>query len=142
MSQKQIALVENLGLPQEAVAVNHRAWFQDVNGNRAVFIDQTAFLCYSLRDPTLHRFCAVQLVEAGIAKVPEVCAAFKLSSRTFSRWRTGLRKEGIAGLVAEKFGRKPKSNPTLIAGVVRCYHEGMSTYKIGTRLGICPSTVQ
>ena len=52
-----------------------------------------------------HQFCAVQLVEAGIAKVPEVCAAFKLSSRTFSRWRTSLRKEEIAGLVAEKFDR-------------------------------------
>ena len=142
MSQKQIALFENLGLPQGAVAVNRRAWFQDVNGNRAVFVDQTAFHCYSLRDPTLHRFCAVQLVEAGIAKVSEVCAAFELSSRTFSRWRSSLRKEGIAGLVAEQVGRKPKSNPTLAAGIVHCYHEGMSTYKIGARLGVCPSTVQ
>ncbi len=43
MSQKQIALFENLGLPQGAVAVNRRALFQDVNGNRAVFVDQTAY---------------------------------------------------------------------------------------------------
>ncbi len=43
MSQKQIALFENQGLPQGAVAVNRRACFQDVNGNRAVFVDQTAY---------------------------------------------------------------------------------------------------
>ena len=100
-------------MPQGTVAVNRRAWFQDLDGNRAVFVDQTAFYCYPLADPTLHRFCAVQLVEAGIAKVREVCSAFDLHPRTFSRWRTSLRQQGIAGLVAEKVGRKPKSNPTL-----------------------------
>ena len=30
MSQKQIALFENLGLPQGAVAVNRRAWWRAV----------------------------------------------------------------------------------------------------------------
>jgi transposase len=90
----------------------------------------------------VHRFCAVQLVEAGIAKVREVCNAFDLHPRTFSRWRTSLRQQGIAGLVAEKVGRKPKSNPSLAAGIVQCYRQGLSTRKIGTLLGISPSTVQ
>jgi transposase len=142
MSQTQTVFVQDLGLPQGAVAVNRRAWFQDLDGNRAVFVDQTAFYCYPLADPALHRFCAVQLVEAGIAKVREVCNAFDLHPRTFSRWRTSLRQQGIAGLVAEKVGRKPKSNPSLAAGIVQCYRQGLSTRKIGTLLGISPSTVQ
>ena len=69
MSQTELDLVKNSGLPQGAVAVNRRVWFQDLNGNRAVFIDQTPFYCYPLDDQALHRFCAVQLVEAGVAKV-------------------------------------------------------------------------
>jgi transposase len=142
MSQTQTVFVQDLGLPQGAVAVNRRAWFQDLDGNRAVFVDQTAFYCYPVADPTFHRFCAAQLVEAGIATVREVCSAFDLHPRTFSRWRTSLRQQGIAGLVAEKVGRKPKSNPTLAAGIVQCYRQGLSTRKIGTRLGISPSTVQ
>ena len=72
MSRTQLDFTEELGLPQGAVAVNQRVWFQDLNGNRAVFVDQTPFYCYPLSDETLHRFCAIQLAEAGVAKVKSV----------------------------------------------------------------------
>ena len=78
MSETQLDFAEDLGLPQGSVAVNRRVWFQDLNGNRAVFIDQTPFYCYPLADQTLHRFCAVQLVEAGVAKVKDVRQAFDI----------------------------------------------------------------
>jgi hypothetical protein len=39
-------------MPQGTVAVNRRAWFQDLDGTRAVFVDQTAFYCDPLADLT------------------------------------------------------------------------------------------
>jgi hypothetical protein len=133
MSLTQTILVEGLGLPQDAVDINRRAWFRDIDGNRAVFVDQTPFYCYPLDDPTLHRFCAVQLVEAGIAKVREVCSALEINPRTFSRWRTKFQRHGIAGLVAETVGRKQKKTPTLTAGIVQRYKQGKSTRDIATQ---------
>ena len=83
MSETQLDFAEDLGLPQGSVAVNRRVWFQDLNGNRAVFIDQTPFYCYPLADQTLHRFCAIQLVEAGVAKVKDVCQTFEIHPRKY-----------------------------------------------------------
>ncbi len=141
MSQTQLDFAEALGLPHGAVAVNQRVWFQDLNGNRAVFVDQTPFYCYPLTDETLHRFCAIQLVEAGVAKAKAVCQAFDIHQRNFSRLRTKFRQQGIAGLIPEKTGPKPKRTPTLAAGIVQLYRQGKSTYDIATQLGISPSTV-
>jgi hypothetical protein len=138
----QGAFVLGSGLPQDAVEVNGRVWFRDLDGNRAVFVDQTPFYCYPLDDVTLHRFCAVQLAEAGLAKVCDVCGAFGIRDRAFSRYRASFRKQGIAGLVPGKPGRKAIRNPSLAAGVVQRYQRGKSSRDIANELGICPSTVQ
>jgi transposase len=142
MSQSQLDLEDDLGLPKHAVAVNRRVWFQDQNGIRAVFVDQTPFYCYPLTDPIEHRFCALQLVEAGLAKVNQVCHAFDIQQRTLSRLRKKFRRHGIAGLVPQKKGRKSKQTPSLAAAIVELYYQGKSTYDIGTQLGLSPSTVQ
>ena len=142
MSETQLDFAEDLGLPQGSVAVNRRVWFQDLNGNRAVFIDQTPFYCYPLADQTLHRFCAIQLVEAGVAKVKDVCQTFEIHPRNFSRFRSKFRQQGMAGLILEKNGRKSKRTPTLAAGIVELYLQGKSTYAIATQLGISASTVR
>jgi hypothetical protein len=131
-----------LGLPQGAVAVNHRVWFQDLDGNRAVFVDQTPFYCYALDDVTLSRFCVIQLVEAGVAKVKDVCQAFGMHARNFSRLRNKFRQEGIAGLISGKTGPKSIRTQTLANGIVKLYQSGKSTYDIATQLGISASTVQ
>ena len=68
MSQAVLEFTDDLALPQDAVPINRRAWFRDLDGIRAVFVDQTPFYCYSLDDQILHRFCAIQLVEAGVGK--------------------------------------------------------------------------
>ena len=141
MSQTQLDFAEQLGLPEGAVGVNQRVWFQDLNGIRAIFVDQTPFYCYPLTDETLHRFCAIQLVEAGVAKAKVVCQAFDIHQRNFSRLRTRFRRQGITGLIPEKSGPKPKRTPPLAAGIVQLYHQGNSTYDIGAQLGISPSTV-
>jgi hypothetical protein len=142
MASTQMELGLNLGLPQDAVDVNGRVWFRDLDGNRAVFVEQTPFYAYPLNDVTQHRFCAVQLVEAGLAKACDVCDAFGIHDRAFSRYRSSVRKQGIAGLVPEKVGRKTIRNPALAAGIVQRYQRGKSSYDIGNELGISPSTVQ
>jgi hypothetical protein len=142
MGAKQVEFVLDLGLPRDAVDVNGRVWFRDLDGNRAVFVDQTPFYSYPMNDVTQHRFCAVQLVEAGLAKVRDVCVAFEIHDRAFSRYRSSFRKQGIAGLVPQKVGRKPIRNASLAAGVVQRYQRGRSTPDIANELGISLSTVQ
>ena len=44
MSQTQMDFSDALGLPHGSLAVNQRVWFQDLDGNRAVFVDQTPVL--------------------------------------------------------------------------------------------------
>ena len=141
MSLSQLDFVEGLGLPQGAVAINQRVWFQHLNGNRAILVDQTPFYCYSLTDQTLHRFSAVQLVETGVAKVKDVRQAFDIHPRNFSRFRSKVRQQGIAGLIPEKTGPQSERTPTLAAGIVKLYRQSKSTYDIATQLGISVSTV-
>ncbi len=81
MSQTELEFVNDLALPQNSVSINRRAWFHDLDGIRAVFVDQTLFYCYPLDDQIVHRFCAIQLVEAGVAKVKDVCRTFELHLR-------------------------------------------------------------
>jgi transcriptional regulator with XRE-family HTH domain len=142
MASTQMELGLNLGLPQDAVDVNGRVWFRDLDGNRAVFVDQAPFYCYPLADPVQHRFCAIQLVEAGLVKVLEVCSAFGIHDRAFSRYRSSFRKHGFVGLVPGKAGRKSLANASLSTGITERYQRGKSTYDIAEELGISPSTVQ
>lgn len=142
MSQTELEFVKDLALPPDAVLINRRAWFRDLDGIRAVFVDQTPFYCYSLDDQILHRFCAIQLVEAGVAKVKDVCRTFELHLRNFSRSRSKFRQLGIAGLFPKKSGPKSIRTPTLAAGIVQLYRKGKSSYDVATQLGISGSTVR
>ena len=142
MTSTQMKLGMDLGLPHDAVDVNGRVWFRDLDGNRAVFVDQDPFYCYPLDDPVLHRFCAIQLVEAGLVKVCEICPAFEIHDRAFSRYRSRFREQGIAGLVPGKVGRKPLETASIAPGIVQRYQSGRSTRDIANELGISPSTVQ
>jgi len=142
MSQTELEFERDLGLPKHAVAINRRVWFHDLDGLRAVFVDQTPFYCYPLDDLVLHRLCAIQLVEAGVAKVKDVCTAFELHLRNFSRWRSKLLQRGIAGLALQAAGPKTIRTPTLAAGVVQRYRKGHSCRNVATQLGISDSTVR
>jgi hypothetical protein len=142
MTSTQMELGLDLGLPQDAVDVNGRIWFRDLDGNRAVFVDQDPFYCYPLDDPVLHRFCAIQLVEAGLVKVRKICLAFDIHDRAFSRYRARFREQGMAGLVPGKVGRKPLETASISAGIVQRYQSGKSTRDIANELGISPSSVQ
>ena len=122
MASTQMELGLNLGLPQDAVDVNGRVWFRDLDGIRAVFVDQAPFYCYPLADPVQHRFCAIQLVEAGLVKVLEVCSAFGIHDRAFSRYRSSFRKHGFVGLVPGK-GRPEIARKCF---ALRWYHPTLS----------------
>ena len=47
MSQTVLEFVNDLALPQGAVPINRRAWFRDLDGIRAVFVDQMPFYMLS-----------------------------------------------------------------------------------------------
>jgi len=131
------------GLPEGAQAVNGRVWFQDLHGLRSVFVDQSPFYHFALQNQVENRFAAVQLVEVELASVAEVCRAFSLSARTFSRVRRQLRQGGIEGLVQEKRGpqsRRPQTQQ-LADTIVRLYEQQQTVYTIASRVGVCPRTI-
>jgi len=131
------------GLPEGAQAVNGRVWFQDLHGLRSLFVDQSPFYHFAVQDQVENRFAAVQLVEAELASVAEVCRGFSLSARTFSRVRRQLRQGGIEGLVKEKRGpqaRRPQTQQ-LADTIVRLYEQQQTVYKIASRVGVCPRTI-
>jgi ferredoxin len=130
-------------LPGGAVAVNGRVWFQDVLGLRAVFVDQVGFHRFAIQDEVESRFTAVQLVEAELASVSEVCQAFSINPRTFARSRRQMQRGGVGALVKEKRGPQGRRAKTekLAATIVGLYEHGQSVYQIADRVGLCPRTV-
>jgi hypothetical protein len=131
------------GLPEGAVAVNGRVWFQDLYGLRAVFVDQAPFYRFAVQSEVEKRFTAVQLVEAELASASEVCQAFSLSPRTFSRSRRELQQGGVEALVKGPHGprgRRPKTQQ-LAFTIVRLYEQHQTVYQIASRVGLCPRTV-
>ncbi len=144
MSGKQLDLSEELGrlgLPQAAVVVNGQVWYQDLHGVRSVFVDQTPFYTYPLEDETQHRFCAVQLVESELALAKEVCDAFDIHPRKFSRIRKRFQQGGIAALVLQTPGRKSERTPQIVQAIVQLYQQGDNTYQVAAKVGRSASTV-
>jgi len=144
MSDKQLDLSEELGrlgLPEGAVVVNRQVWYQDLCGVRSVFVDQTPFYTYPLNDETQYRFCAVQLVESELALAKEVCDAFDIHSRKFSRLRKRFQQGGIAALVAQTPGRKSERTPQIVQAIVQLYQQGDNTYQVASKVGRSASTV-
>lgn len=142
--QVQLDFVQTLGLPDGAVAVNGRVWFQDRQGLRAVFIEQTPFYTYSIQDAVEHRFCAAQLVESGLATAKRVCEIFEIAPRTLSRVRRQLRQGGIGGLVKGTPGpktRRPYTN-TVTPVIVRMYEEGQAPSQIAVQVGLSTLTIR
>lgn len=130
-------------LPEGAVAVNGRVWFQDVLGLRAVFVEQVPFYRFPIQDAVENRFTAVQLVEAELASVNEVSQAFSIAPRTFSRSRRQMQRGGVEALVKEKRGPQGRRSKTeeVSATIGRLYEHGQSVYQIADRVGLCPRTV-
>lgn len=144
MSEKQLDLSEELGrlgLPEAAVVVNAHVWYQDLYGVRSVFVDLTPFYTYPLKDETQHRFCAVQLVESELALAKEVCDAFDIHSRKFSRIRKRFQQGGIAALVLQTPGRKSERTPQIVQAIVQLYQQGDNTYQVAAKVGRSASTV-
>jgi len=138
---------QELGLycpcPDDGVDVNRRVWYRDLHERRAIFVDTTPFYVIERNDEVQFRFCAVQLVDAGLATVIEVCKAFGIPQRTFSRIRQLARKGGIEALVKKPQaaqGRHAKTQQKTPA-IVRLYRDGNSTHEIANLLGISPRTV-
>ena len=138
---QQQALNLDFPCPNDGVDINGRVWYRDVHERRAVFVGNTPFYVFDRNNEVEYRFCAVQLVEAELATVAEICSAFDIPCRTFSRIRKLVRQGGIAALVKDLKGRRARTQKSTPA-IVRKYQEGESTYKIASLLGISPATVR
>lgn len=139
-SQARLSLGGEVGEAQRTGDVNARVWFHEQLGVRAVFVGQTPFYTYSLVADLEHRFCAAQLVEAGLASANEVCQAFEFSARTLSRVRHQLRQGGIAALIPKTRGLSEETSAAKPL-IGKLYQLGRSTYQIADTLGLAPRTI-
>jgi len=143
MAESQGRLHGAWGLPEGGVAINERVWYRDDGHVRAIFYGMLPFYSYNRSDKVNHKFAAVQLIEAGLARQNDVAVAFGLSVSTLCRVRKVVAHEGIAGLVGKPKGPRGrrKATPGVANRIVALRKKGKSHQAIGDRLGISPSTV-
>jgi len=102
MAESQGRLRGTWGLPEGGVAINERLWYRDDGEVRAIFYGMRPFYSYDRSDKVNHKFAAVQLIEAGLARQNDVATAFGLSVSTLCRARQRVVREGIGGLVGQR----------------------------------------
>lgn len=143
MAESQGRLRGAWGLPEGGVAINERVWYRDDGDARAIFYGLLPFYSYDRSDKVNHKFAAVQLIEAGLARQNDVAAAFGLSVSTLCRARQMVAYQGIGGLVGQPKG--PRGRRKAARGVANriaaLRKKGKSHQAIADRLGISPSTV-
>ncbi len=127
--------------PHDGVDINQKVWYRDLYQQRAVFVDNSPFYVFDRNDQLQSQFCAVQLVEAGLATAKDVCKAFGIASRTFSRIRKLVSEGGIAALVKQPRKGRRTSTEKQIPAIVRLYNDGKSSHEVARLLGISVSTV-
>jgi AraC-like DNA-binding protein len=130
-------------LPEGGVAINERVWYRDDGDVRAIFYGMLPFYSYDRSDKVNHKFAAIQLIEAGLARQNDVAAAFGLSVSTLCRARQVVAREGIGGLVGKPKGPtgRRKAARGVANRIVALRKKGQSHQAIADRLGISPSTV-
>ena len=130
-------------LPEGGVAINERVWYRDDGEVRAIFYGMLPFYSYDRSDKVNHKFAAIQLIEAGLARQNDVAAAFGLSVSTLCRARQAVAREGIGELLGKPKGPTGRRKATrgVANRVVALRKKGKSHQAIADRLGISPSTV-
>ncbi len=143
MAESQGRLHAAWGLPEGGVAINERVWYRDDGDVRAIFCGMLPFYSYDRSDKVNHKFAAVQLIEAGLARQNDVAVAFGLSVSTLCRARKLVAREGIGGLVGKPKGPtgRRKAARGVANRIVALRKKGRSHQAIADRLGISPSTV-
>lgn len=143
MAESQGRLRGAWGLPEGGVAINERLWYRDDGEVRAIFYGMLPFYSYDRSDNVNHKFAAVQLIEAGLARQNDVAATFGLSVSTLCRARQLVVREGIGGLVGQPKGPtgRRKAARGVANRIAALRKKGQSHEAIADRLGISPSTV-
>ncbi len=108
-----------------------------------VFVWGMATWCWQPGDVAGRRLAAVQLIEAGAARVGEVAVAFGTDDVTLWRWRREYRDGGVAALVPERPGPRGPSKLTeeKVAEIRGLRAEGLSRAEIVERAGVGAGTV-
>ncbi|MBU0638539.1 MAG: helix-turn-helix domain-containing protein [Planctomycetes bacterium] len=143
MAESQGQLDGAWGLPEGGVAINERVWYRDDGEVRAIFYGLLPFYSCDRLDKVNHKFAAVQLIEAGLARQNDVAAAFGLSVSALCRARQVVARAGIGGLLGKPKGPTGRRKATrgVANRIAALRKKGQSHQAIADRLGISPSTV-
>ncbi|MGH3094676.1 MAG: putative transposase [Streptosporangiales bacterium] len=131
-------------LPADAVPVGPLAGLVETDEGGVVFVCGQATFAFAAGDELGRRLAAVQLVEARIASVAAVTAAFGLVQTTLWRWRAAFAAGGVAGLLPVRPGPKGPSKLTdAVAARIRGLDgQGLTLAVIAARTGVSTATVR
>lgn len=122
--------------------INKRAWFEDLDGWRTVYVNYCPFWNYAVDDQAGLRLCLAMLATNDIASVRDIGEAFGVSHAFVHKLAARLKKEGLDGIHPDKSGpRGPmKMSVEVRRYALRLIHEGQSVRKVaaatGERFGI------
>ena len=114
------------------------------DGSGTVWVHGMATFCWEAGDEACRRLAAVQLTELKAATQKQVAAGFGTSAVTVWRWADAYRKEGLAGLLAERKGPKgpSKLTPELTGQIRQLRGQGLSQAAIAARCGVSSFAVR
>ena len=97
-------------VPEDARPVGTAAAIvEDDDGGGRVFVHGNLVYAWDSDDTAARRLAAVSLMRIKAATQLEVAEAFAVKPATVRRWETRLGDDGVAGLLAERKGPKPRS---------------------------------
>ena len=117
--------------------INDLCNFSDWHGVRNVNVKGHPLFRYNLDDKEAEKLDVVFLFREGWAQQKELSAVLGCHESTLRGWTRRIEKDGIVGAA-----RKKRRSPLLKMGgtkdimVTRFFHEGLSNYAIGRRLGV------
>jgi len=119
------------------IPINGVCHFADWQGVRRVVVHSQTLFRYDLEDQVAQKIAAVYLFREGWAEQQELAVVLDCHVSTLRGWTRRIEREGIVGAA-----RKKRRSPLLKLGgtrdtmVARLFHEGLSNYAIGRRLGV------
>jgi len=106
--------------PQIGTPLGKRLRLLQSNGQRAVFLGETAIHVYEADDRASEALAIAQLARAGVATQVQLAATFGCHRNTVARLEQRLEQGGVAGVVPAKRGPKgPHKVTPAVLGVVR-----------------------
>jgi type VII secretion protein EccE len=138
LMQPPLPLVPDGARPVGAAA----AIVEDDDGGR-VYVHGNLAYAWDVDDAAGRRFAAVSLTRIKAATQLQVAAAFAVNPATLRRWEIRCSAAGVAGLLTQRKGPKPKSKltPDTVAAIRRLRAGGASYRTVAATVGVSVGSV-